>query len=499
MRHTLLLGSLLLLAACGGPVAVRSLYPDGKPLAEGQVTGKKQFGPWVYYYPSGTKQAVGSWDSDKQVGPWQWFYENGSPQFAGGYVDKGLRDGTWRAWHANGKPASEGAYQYDRQNGPWHYWHPDGSEFASGTFDYGVKHGWWIKYTTDGKPQESGLFVKGLKIGPWTTWSNGVAQMVDLGAPTGATAEWHGRTWGVSGVGLNIAITFADDGTPSTLNLSNDGRTWNTLPTGLAPFAVDLSSVIPKNAPEKLANAIDSPSAAPLTQVTSPVPTSAPVTAAAEAQIELPIAGLSPTPVNPAGFAEGDRSHIDFLIKTYTSGKDPLANDDYSWGDSGGKTGDPAGKKLLNQMLPQTRFLSSTGSIIDLTRLKKPVILCVMRGFSGQVCIYCATQTAAIANNYKKFTDAGAEVVIVYPGPTESVPAFVQAVQSLRKDPPPMPIGLDVSLLLVRGLGVEENLAKPTSLIVDTNGKIAYAYIGASMSDRPSVEDLLQALRKVVK
>ena len=122
-----------------------------------------------------------------------------------------------------------------------------------------------------------------------------------------------------------------------------------------------------------------------------------------------------------------------------------------------------------------------------------------MRGFSGQVCIYCATQTAAIANNYRRFTDAGAEVVIIYPGPTEAVPAFVQAVQSLRKDPPPMPIGLDVSLLLVRGLGVEENLAKPTSLILDRDGNVAYAYVGASMTDRPSVEDLLKALAKVQK
>jgi hypothetical protein len=92
-----------------------------------------------------------------------------------------------------------------------------------------------------------------------------------------------------------------------------------------------------------------------------------------------------------------------------------------------------------------------------------------------------------------------AKVVIIYPGPTEAVPAFVTAVRALRKDPPPMPIGLDVSLLLVRGLDVEENLAKPTSLIIDTNGKVAYVHIGASMADRPSVEDLLQALRKVVK
>jgi peroxiredoxin len=504
MRQTLLLGSFLLLSACGGPQTVRSTYADGKLAAEGQTAGKKQFGPWIYYHPSGAIQASGAWDNDKQVGPWQWFFSDGRPQFAGAYVAGGLRDGTWKAWHANGKLASEGAYQFDRQNGGWRYWHDNGAVFAEGTFDYGVKHGWWITRTSAGMAEKSGLFIKGLKVGPWTTWSNGVARVEDLGVPAGAVANWSGRTWSVSGVGLNGSLTFAADGTPSALQLSNDGRTFTSLPSDVTGFTVDLAGVIPTAPVDAPASAPTAPpiSTAPtiaLTHVVSPVPASAPITPAAEAQIESASVGLSPLPVNPAVFSQGDRAHIELLLRTYTSGKDPLAGSEYAWGTDGRATGDPAGRQLLNKMLPQTRFLSSTGAVIDLARLKKPVVLCVMRGFSGQVCIYCATQTAAIANNYSKFTAAGAEVVIIYPGPTEAVPAFVTAVQSLRKDPPPMPIGLDVSLLLVRGLGVEENLAKPTSLIIDTNGKIAYAYIGASMADRPSVEDLLQALRKVVK
>ncbi len=500
MRQTLLLASILLLSACGGPLTVRSTYPDGKLAAEGQTAGKKQFGPWVYYYPSGTKQAAGAWDNDKQIGEWQWLFSDGQTQFAGAYVTGGLRDGIWRAWHDNGKLASEGAYQFDRQNGVWQYWHVNGAPFATGTFDFGVKHGWWVTYTDAGKPEKSGLFIKGLKVGPWATWTNGVAHVEDLGVPAGATADWSGRTWSIRGVGLNGSVAFAEDGSPAALQLFNDGRTFTTLPATVAAFAVDLAHVIPATVtPAKPAASIDSIVPAALTQVASPVPASAPLTPAAEAQVEAPVAGLSPIPVNPAIFSQGDRAHIDLLLRTYTSGKDPLAGNDYAWGDTGGSSGDPAGRKLLNKMVPQARFLSSTGAVIDLARLKKPVVLCVMRGFSGQVCIYCATQTAAIANNYHKFTEAGAEVVIIYPGPTESVPAFVAAVQSLRKDPPPMPIGLDVSLLLVRGLGVEENLAKPTSLIIDASGKIAYAYIGASMADRPSVEDLLQALRKVVK
>ena len=48
---------------------------------------------------------------------------------------------------------------------------------------------------------------------------------------------------------------------------------------------------------------------------------------------------------------------------------DPLADDEYSRGTFGVKSGDPAARALLDKMLPQTRFLSSTGTVIDLTQM----------------------------------------------------------------------------------------------------------------------------------
>ena len=496
MRYALV-AACLFLVACA-PTESRSLYPDGKVKAVGQLDGRKQVGPWTYFHPDGQKQAEGGWVGDKQDGPWTWWYPDGKPQYAGAYSDHGLRTGPWKTWHADGSPESSGAYRLDRQDGPWTYWHPGGASYAAGAFDLGVKHGWWVKRSADGSPVESGLFVKGLKVGPWATWNAGTVHVQDLGAPAGFTAAWDGDAWTLKGPGT-ARVSFDARGVPTAVHLEFDGRTSDALPEDLVRFAADVASLKPKAA-EPAAPA--TPAAKPveaLTSVASPVPLSAPVLPADDAQIETPIGGLSPTPLAPAVWSSGDEAKAPLLLKTYTAGKDALADDGYNWGDNGSKTGDPASRKLIGKMLPQTRFLSSTGSVIDLLRLKKPVVVCVMRGFSGQVCIYCATQTAAIANSYKRFTDAGAEVVIIYPGPTEAVPAFVQAVQTLRKDPPPMAIGLDVSLLLVRGLGVEENLAKPTSLILDPEGRVVYAYIGQSMADRPSVEDLLKALANVKK
>lgn len=62
-----------------------------------------------------------------------------------------------------------------------------------------------------------------------------------------------------------------------------------------------------------------------------------------------------------------------------------------------------------------------------------------------------------------------------------------------------MPVALDVSLIAVRQLGIEDNLAKPTSLIIDKAGVVRYAYVGKTIADRPSVKDLLNELSRYVK
>ncbi len=479
------------LVGCG-PEAVRTFDHDGRIQAEGTTQGHQQVGLWTYYHADGTRKALGSWVADKQDGPWQWWYPDGSPQFYGSYADHGLRTGLWRSWHPGGSKASEGTYRDDRQVGVWTYWHPQQGVSANGTFAAGVKHGYWLTRDVDGTPASAGLYVQGLKVGPWVTWTGGVATVADFGAPVGYTVGWEGVTWIMQGP-TRVWLEFASDGHPVRLVTHAQAASTSeslALPADLTGITADWTPLRP--AAPAVAVATTQPSAPPvLAEAPANLPLS-PVAAATPAQVETPVPGLSPTPLNPTGLTTGDLAKAEFLIKTYTVGKDQL-NSEYDWG-STSPQGDPSGRKLIGTSLAQTRFLSSTGSVIDLTRLAKPVVVVVMRGFSGQVCIYCASQTAAIANAYPRFTAAGAEVVVIYPGPTEAVPAFIQAVQSLRQKPAPMPIGLDVSLLLVRSLGIEANLAKPTSLILDRSGTVRYAYVGSNMADRPSVEDLLKAL-----
>src|SRR5690606_4787743 len=117
---------------------------------------------------------------------------------------------------------------------------------------------------------------------------------------------------------------------------------------------------------------------------------------------------------------------------------------------------------LMGSPLPRTRFIGPDGGIVDLADFRgaKSVVLVVLRGFAGQVCIACSAQTAALASHAKDFEARGAQVALVYPGRAETVPAFLDAVADLDGEfALPFPVLLDVNLGAVNALAIKGALA----------------------------------------
>lgn len=151
----------------------------------------------------------------------------------------------------------------------------------------------------------------------------------------------------------------------------------------------------------------------------------------------------------------------------------------------------------LGRRLPVNRFLSSDGSVLDLASYhdSKRVVVVVLRGFSGQICLNCSVQTRALARSVAEFASRDAQVLLVYPGEARSVPQFLDAVSDLGPDfELPFPVLLDLDFTFVRSARLEGELAKPSSFILDRSGVVRYAYVGKTSADRPSVQDLLGAL-----
>ena len=162
---------------------------------------------------------------------------------------------------------------------------------------------------------------------------------------------------------------------------------------------------------------------------------------------------------------------------------------------------DPENWPQVNEPFPYTRFLDAQGQVIDLKSFQgeKMVVLVVMRGFSGMVCPFCTEQTSQLISHLNDFRGSGAELFLVYPGASETIPRFVEAVKQgmnlTEADPIDLPILLDVDLRAVAALGIEGNLSLPSTFFISRDGNLVFRYIGTSPADRPDTEDLLARLK----
>ncbi len=132
---------------------------------------------------------------------------------------------------------------------------------------------------------------------------------------------------------------------------------------------------------------------------------------------------------------------------------------------------------------------------------KQSVVLVITRGNTNPICPFCTTQTSRLISNYQKFVDRNAEVMVVYPiehgGDKDRLEAFLDASRKLLDDPSqavPFPILLDVELKAVDRLGIRKDLSKPATYILDPEGQVRFAYVGARLDDRPSIDAILKQL-----
>ena len=126
---------------------------------------------------------------------------------------------------------------------------------------------------------------------------------------------------------------------------------------------------------------------------------------------------------------------------------------------------------------------------------QKNLLIVFTRGFSGRICPYCTTQTSRLISNYRDFAKRDTEVLLVFPGSTEQLPQFKKAgLLVAGEESVPFPILLDRDLQAVEKLGIQAQLAKPSTFILNKNGDVVLSYVGNSPQQRPSVKALLDVL-----
>jgi len=156
----------------------------------------------------------------------------------------------------------------------------------------------------------------------------------------------------------------------------------------------------------------------------------------------------------------------------------------------------------LNETNLPLSFVDCEGKLIDLTKYRgnKKVVLIVLRGMphspAGIFCPSCLAQTSSLMGNQQEFAKRGAEVLVVFPGPSERLGEFLQRAKSLTPGEPERSfrVLLDPECSACDRLGIRDDLAKPSTYVLDFQGRLVYAYVGMTSTDRPSLKAILSQL-----
>ncbi|MBX3463963.1 MAG: redoxin family protein [Planctomycetes bacterium] len=497
-------------------------WANGLTKREGRLEGGLQTGDWTYYYESGQRRAHGRYADDHQTGPWTYWFENGGIEWTGAFDDRGKRTGEWTFFHADGATRARGSYVGDFEDGPWEFFGQDGALERSGQYDAGKLSGPWQYFHPGGKPKAAGLCHRGQRIGVWRIWDEaGNESAQDFGVRPGVRIvreQWPGgalRRAGVlqDGAAVGRWTLWHENGALRfccTLRGAEPGGVFEARDErgsivahgvfGAGQPAADAAGDAPAVAQlaAEIAQPVDTAALAAETPAGAPSPAAKAVVAELAQQPER-----IPAPMQPRLTVLQEQERETY-VQNYIEGASPQRPSLRKYAPAPGvqTTGVRRRSDLEGKPLPVDVLTAVDGTTVDLRQFrgKKPVLLVILRGFVGEVCVYCIAQTEALARCQSELEALGLEVLVLYPGAKENEESFERAYRmTFEKGAPPYRVFYDPDLAVVQQLGIAGDLAHPTTVIVDEDGIVRYAYVGEHRADRPAAKELMRVVKGLAK
>jgi peroxiredoxin len=131
---------------------------------------------------------------------------------------------------------------------------------------------------------------------------------------------------------------------------------------------------------------------------------------------------------------------------------------------------------------------------------KGPVVLVVLRGYPGYQCPFCNRQVQDFIQKAQGFADAGAHVVLVYPGPAQNLDAKANEFLADKTLPENFDLLLDPGYKFTNLYGLrwdaEHETAYPSTFLIDRQGIIFFSKIVKEHGGRTTAAEILDVIPK---
>ena len=156
----------------------------------------------------------------------------------------------------------------------------------------------------------------------------------------------------------------------------------------------------------------------------------------------------------------------------------------------------------VGDQAPDFTLTTIQGKKVRLSEMtaKSPVVLVVLRGFPGYQCPICNQQVHSFVKQAQDFANAGARVILVYPGPAENLGDKASEFVADKKLPENFDLVLDPGYEFTNLYGLRwdapKETAYPSTFLVDQKGTVFFAKISKTHGGRATASELLEALAK---
>ena len=154
----------------------------------------------------------------------------------------------------------------------------------------------------------------------------------------------------------------------------------------------------------------------------------------------------------------------------------------------------------VGEHAPDFTLATPEGAHVHLDALmpKAKTVLVVLRGYPGYQCPYCQRQAQDFISHAADFEKAGAQILMVYPGPPAELDDHAKAFLDKRALPENVHLVIDPDYRVTNLYGLRwdapHETAYPSTFLVDQRGAITFRKVSREHGDRMSAADALAKL-----